>query len=125
MNNNIESLKQKKKELEEKLALNNLQKKVKELERKVSKPKRFDETKVEVKEGLSESELAELTKAYERVNFMQSNIRNSVSFPDDKQMQELEDAKLSFGEKLAKYSSQQKVRTEITDEMIKHWEGMY
>lgn len=122
----IEKLKQKEKELEGKLAEIKLQAKITELEKEIKgKGKRINLSKFEIKEGLSESEIAELQKSYERINFIQNNIKNSVSFPTDEQMKELENEKLSFGERLSEYSKKQRAKTEITDEMIEYWEGKY
>lgn len=122
----IEKLKQKEKELEGKLAEMKLQAKITELEKEIKgKGKRINLSNFEIKEGLSESEIAELQKSYERINFIQNNIRNSVSFPTDEQMKELENEKLSFGERLSEYSKKQRAKTEITDEMVEYWEGKY
>ena len=122
--NSIEKLKQKQEELESKLAEKQLKAKINKLEKEIEGKGKVNFSQVEMKEGLSNSEMLELKKAYERISFFQSNIRNSVSFPTDEQMKqqmkELEDEKLSFGQKLSKYSKKQ--QTEITDEMIKNWE---
>lgn len=81
---------------------------------------------LKLEESLSEQELKELSKHQQRIDeFKKAVIKGETKVLPSDEMKVKEEENKSFGEILADYSSKQKSKTNITDEMIKEWEKQW